>query len=198
MFAIDLRQIDALVAAEHREGEVRRAGLIGVRHRGMAVLFELKRRRPVVLHRVAQAMQRADAGVAAPREDEFFRAAHADQLVVDQIGRHADQRQPLPSLADRLMPGSEGDQMRKPLHGDAVAVVEVAADRIGEGHEFGHQSSVKRRRTRSRCRPACGCRSGRPPRRHCRLRRAISVSRRSAGTLCRIGSRAFAGPSSEK
>ena len=40
--------------------------------------------RPVVLDRVAEAVQRADARVPAPREDELARAARADQLVVDR------------------------------------------------------------------------------------------------------------------
>ncbi len=37
------------------------------------------------------------------------------------------------------MPGREGDQVREALHGDLVAVMEVAPDRLGEGKELGHQ-----------------------------------------------------------
>ena len=35
------------------------------------------------INRVAEAVQRADAGIAAPGEDELFGAAHADHLVID-------------------------------------------------------------------------------------------------------------------
>ena len=54
-------------------------------------------------------MQRADAGIAAPGEHELVDAAHADELVVDQVRRHADQRQALALLADHLVAGGEGE-----------------------------------------------------------------------------------------
>ena len=82
---IDLRQVDALVAAEDGEGQVGRAGLVGVRHRGVGMLLERQRLRPAVLDRVAQPVERADAGIAAPGEDQLVRRAHADQLVVDEV-----------------------------------------------------------------------------------------------------------------
>ncbi len=136
---IDLGEVDALIAAEHRKRQVGGAGLVGVRHRRVAVLLELKRLGPAVLHRVAQPMQRPDAGIAAPGKDELLRRPDADQLVVDQVRRHADQRQPLLLLADDLVPRGEGDQMREAFHGDAVAIVHVAPDRLGEGEERGHR-----------------------------------------------------------
>ena len=87
------RQIGAAVAAQHPEGQVRRACRVCRRHPGVRVLLELERRRPAVLDRVAEAVQRADARVAAPREDELPRAAGADQLVVDRCRASSGQRQ---------------------------------------------------------------------------------------------------------
>ena len=61
---------DPTIAAEERRRHVRRAGGVGVRHRRVAVLFELERPRPAALDRIAQAVQRPDAGVAAPGEHQ--------------------------------------------------------------------------------------------------------------------------------
>ena len=47
--------------------------------------------------------------------------AHADHLVVDQIGRHADERQVAKTLADGLMRGRRRDEMRETLEGGVVA-----------------------------------------------------------------------------
>ena len=47
-------------------------------------------RGPSILHRVAQPVQRADARIAAPGKLELRDAARADQLIVNQIRRHAD------------------------------------------------------------------------------------------------------------
>ena len=92
-----------------------------------------------MLDRVAEAVQRADAGVAAPGEDELARAAHADELVVDQVGRHADQRQVAPPLPDDLVAGRERDEVGEPLHRDRVAVVHEGRDRFGERHDLRHR-----------------------------------------------------------
>jgi len=83
-------------------------------------------------------VQRADAGIAAPREDEFARAPHADELVVDQVGRHADQRKVAPALPDDLMAGGEGDQVGEPFHGHGVAVADVFRNRVGKCKEAWH------------------------------------------------------------
>src|SRR5438445_5101823 len=74
----------------------------------MAMLFQLQRLRPAVLDGVAQPVQGAHPGIAAPRENELARAAHADELIVDQVGRHADQREVATALADDLVAGSKG------------------------------------------------------------------------------------------
>ena len=125
---VHLRQIRADIAAQHREGEVGGPGLIGIRHRGMAVFGELEPVRPVVLHRVAHAVQGADPRVAAPGEDEPFRATHADHLIVENVRRHADQSQSAPLLPDDLMASRIGNEVREALHCDRIAVPHMGGD----------------------------------------------------------------------
>ena len=126
------REVAARVAAEHAEGQVRGAGRVRRRHPCVRVLLELERPRPAVLDRVAQPVQRADAGVAAPREDELRRAAGADQLVVDDVGRHPHERQLAPLLPDQLVPRGVRDQVREALERDRVAVADERGDGVGE------------------------------------------------------------------
>ena len=127
------RQVGAGVAAQHRERQPRRARRRRRSPCRVRVLVDLERPRPAVLDRVAQAVQRADARVAAPGEDHLRRAAHADHLVVDDVGRHADERQVAAALADDLVAGGERDQVREALERDRVAVVHVFGDRVAEG-----------------------------------------------------------------
>ena len=103
----------------------------------MAVFLDLQRVRPALLHRVAQAVQRTDTGVAAPGEHQLLRAACTDQQVVDQVGSHADQRQVFPALADQLVAGGRRDQVSEAFEGDAVAIVDesVAPLRAGRGFQ---------------------------------------------------------------
>ena len=105
----------------------------------MAVLLDLDRMRPVVLDRVAEAVQRADPGVAAVGEHEPARGAHPDQLVVEQVRRHSDQLELAASLAQQFMPGGERDQVGEPFERDAVAVVDERRDRILECEDLSHQ-----------------------------------------------------------
>ena len=86
------------------------------------MLFQFELVRPAVLDRVAQAMQRADARIAAPGKNQLVDAAHADELVVDQVRRHADQRQTLAALADDLMGGGMRDQVGETFQRHRVAV----------------------------------------------------------------------------
>ena len=116
-------EVGAGVAAQHRERQARGAGHVAVGHAGVAVLLELQRRRPAVLDRVAQPVQRADAGVAAPGEHQPAGAAHPDQLVVDDVRRHPHQRQVAAPLADDLVAGGERDQVGEAFERDGVAVV---------------------------------------------------------------------------
>ena len=102
---IHLRQVGADVAAEDGERQAGRARLVGIGHGGVGMLLDRQRARPAVLDGIAQAVQRADAGIAAPGEDHLLGAAHADQLVVDEVRRHADQREVAAALPDHLVAG---------------------------------------------------------------------------------------------
>ena len=105
----------------------------------MGVLLELERRRPAVLDSVAEPVQGADARIPAPGEDQLPRAAHPDQLVADQVGRHADEREVFPPLPDQLVAGRVRDQVREALERDDVAVVDEGGDRVSERKDLGHQ-----------------------------------------------------------
>ncbi len=147
-------KVGSAVAPQHGERQVRRARRVGRSHPGVRVLLELERSRPVVLDRVAEAVQRADAGIPAPREDELPGAAGADQLVVDHVGRHPDERQLPPALPHELVPGRVRDQMREPLERDGLPVRDERRDRIGQAQDLCHvRLSLRTGRG--------GCRSGR-------------------------------------
>jgi hypothetical protein len=75
-------------------------------------------------------MERSNAGIAAPREDQASGAAGADDLVVDQIGGHANECQFAAALADDFVCRGERDQMREALHRDNVAVADGLLDGI--------------------------------------------------------------------
>src|SRR5262249_23926446 len=102
----------------------------------VAVLLDGERMRPPVLDRVAEAVDRAHAGIAAPREHEALRAAHADQLVVEDVGRHADELEVLAALANHFVAGGEGDEMREAFHRYRLAVSHETRDRVGERHDL--------------------------------------------------------------
>ena len=85
------------------------------------------------LDRVAQAMERTHAGIAAPGKLELGRASGADQLIVDEVRGHADQGQVAPPLADDLVARREGDQVRESFERHHVAVVYRIPDRIFQG-----------------------------------------------------------------
>ena len=82
------------------------------------------------LDRIPQPAQQPHARIARIGEYKPPRHAHADHLVVDDIGRHTDQRQVPEPLADRFMRGGMGNEMREAFERDARPVGEVAGDRI--------------------------------------------------------------------
>ena len=127
-----------MIAAKDRERQPGRARLVGVGHGGVRMLLDRDRLRPAVLDRVAEAVQRADAGIAAPGEHQLVGAAHADELVVDEVRRHPDQREMLAALADDLVPRRIRNEMGEPLHGHGIAIPDGRFDGLGEGQETGH------------------------------------------------------------
>ena len=126
-------EVAARVAAKHGEGQPRRARGVPIRHPRVAVLLELERRGPAALDRVAEAVEAADARVAAPGEDEAAGAAHADHLVVDHVGRHPHEREIAPPLTDDLVAGRERNKVRESLQRDGVAVADELGDPVSSG-----------------------------------------------------------------
>ena len=138
-----LDEVGAAVAAQHGEGQAGGPGGVAVGHPGVAVLLDLQRSRPAVLDRVAEAVQRADAGVAAPREDQLAHAPGADHLVVDDVRRHPHDGEVAPALADDLLAGGDGDEVGEPFEGERVAVVDQLGDRrLRASVIVGHSASA--------------------------------------------------------
>src|SRR5262245_9995801 len=102
------------------------------------MLLELERAGPTILDRIAEAVQRAHTGIAAPREDEPARRAHADELVVDDVGGHPHQREVTLFLSDQLMSRSMRNEVRETLERDGVAVANEITNRVCERNEPGH------------------------------------------------------------
>ena len=88
------------------------------------MLFQFELVRPAVLDGVSQAMQRADAGIAAPRKNQLGDAAHADELIVNEVRGHADQREPFAALTDDLVAGGMRNEMGEALKRDGVAIAD--------------------------------------------------------------------------
>ncbi len=72
---------------------------------------------------VTEAVERADSGIAAPREGERIGATGANHLVVDHVRRHAYQREMASTLADNLMAGRKRNQMGEPLQSHTLAIL---------------------------------------------------------------------------
>ncbi len=135
---IHLRQIAADIAAEDGAGQTGGARLIGVGHGGVRMLFQFQLLRPAVFHGIAETVQRADARIAAPRKDELVDAAHADQLVVDQVRRHADQSEMFAALADDLVAGGMRNEVGEAFQRHRVAVANGGLDGFGERRNTRH------------------------------------------------------------
>ena len=68
-------------------------------------------------------------------------AAAADHLVVNQIGRHPDQRQIREPLPDDLVAGRDRNQVSEALERHAVARTDEAGPRLRQWQEFGQAQS---------------------------------------------------------
>lgn len=137
-------QISAAVTAQNAERQVRRGRRIRGRHARVRVLLELELPRPVVLDRVPQAVQRADARVAAPREDELAGAGGSDQLVVDHVRRHPHKRQVAPLLPDKLVPRRVRNQAREALESDGVPISHEFRDGLRQGDDLSQRCCPSR------------------------------------------------------
>ena len=131
-------QIGAEVAAEERRRHAGRASGVGMGHGGVTVLLNLNRVRPSALDGIPQPMERPHAGIAAPGEHELPGGAAADHLVVEQVGRHPDQREIAKALTDDFVPGGERNEVGEPFEGDRVAGVDELADCVGKTEKSTH------------------------------------------------------------
>ena len=73
-------------------------------------------------------MQRADARIAAPGKLELANATRANQLIVNQVRRHADNRQVALRLANHFVPSGGRNQMRESFERNHVTVVDNVPD----------------------------------------------------------------------
>jgi hypothetical protein len=106
-------------------------------------LGDLQRLRPLALNGIAQAVEGAHPGVAAPGEGEFRGAAGPDHLVMDEVRRHADQVQVAALLPDDFVAGREGNEVREALERDTLPVFNVAGDGVLEAQErHGYSTTV--------------------------------------------------------
>jgi hypothetical protein len=83
-------------------------------------------------------VQGADTRIAAPREDELGCAACTDHLVVDDVGRHADQREMSLSLPDDLVAGSDRNQVSEAFQRHGVAVGHELRNGVAQRCDVSH------------------------------------------------------------
>ena len=83
-------------------------------------------------------MQGTYARVAAPGKNQLARTTGPDQLVVDQVGRHAHQRQVFLALTDDFMTCRCRDQVGKAFERDGIAVIDELLYRISQRKDFSH------------------------------------------------------------
>ena len=86
----------------------------------MGVLLDSERSREIALDRPPDSVQRADAGVAEPAEDELSGGSGGHHLVHQEIRREADQGEIPPPLPDDFVARGKGDQMGEPLEDHRV------------------------------------------------------------------------------
>ena len=127
------------VAAKDTEREVRRTRRIAGGHARVRVLIELERSRPAGLNRIAKPVERTDAGVPAPGENERAGAPHPDHLVVDDVGRHADEGELASALPNQLVTRGVRNEMREAFERHDVAVMDELSHGFGERDALSHQ-----------------------------------------------------------
>jgi hypothetical protein len=134
-----LGQLRPGVTPEHPERDVCRPRGIAGSHARVRVLVELQRRRPAGLDCVSEPVERANAGVAAPGEDERVGTAHPDHLVIDDVRRHAHEGQLAPALPNQLVTRGMRDEVREALERHDVTVVDQLAHGLGQRQALSHQ-----------------------------------------------------------
>ena len=127
-----------------------------------------------MFHGIAEAVQRSDTGIAAPREHQPPRASRADELVVNQVGRHSHERQVAAFLTDHFVSGGKRNEMGKSFHRDDVAIMNQLGNRLLQCDDLRHRSETPRS-----FRP--GSSLPHASRRHMRAARAEAGTRRPNG-----------------
>src|SRR3546814_4449092 len=99
---------------------------------------------PMMFNSIAEPMQRTDTGIAAPGKHQPISTAHADHLVVDDVGRHTDQGEVASFLTNDLMRCPKGDQMCKTFERNALAIADECRDHVrSEEHTSELQSLMR-------------------------------------------------------
>src|SRR5271166_360132 len=108
------------------------------------MIFDRDRARDAVLGRAPVIVAQPGADVARPGGDDGLHAAGADELIKENVGDRADERQIALVLADELVAGGERDERfeRQPER-DRGAVGDVLRDRIAHGHELGLHVTIR-------------------------------------------------------
>src|ERR1700756_808081 len=99
----------------------------------MAVFLDFERFRPPVLDRIPKSMQRSDTGISAPGKNKFSDTSGTDQLVINQIRRHTNQRQVPFALSNDFVPRRERNEMREAFECNRIAVANEFMNRLREG-----------------------------------------------------------------
>ncbi|MNX87170.1 hypothetical protein D3C86_1190840 [compost metagenome] len=104
----------------------------------MAVFFDFQRVWPLLLDRVTQTMQRTDARVTAPGENQLAGTTGTDQLVVDQVRGHPHQGQVFLALANDFVTRRRRDQVSEAFERNGIAVVYELLHRVVQRKNFSH------------------------------------------------------------
>jgi hypothetical protein len=88
--------------------------------------FEFVRCR--VFNGVSKTVQGTRTRIAGPRKHELLGASHSDELVVNDVRRHANEREFATPLADDLVTRRERNQVSKPLQRDSVAIMDLVSN----------------------------------------------------------------------
>lgn len=86
-------------------------------------------------------MERSNARIPTPREDQLLDTSSTDQLIVEKVWSEPNRGEVLLPLTDDLLSSSERNEMSETFKSHCVAVVEIGRDRGLKSHEFAHQYS---------------------------------------------------------
>jgi hypothetical protein len=91
-----------------------------------------------VLDRVAKSMQASHARVAAPGERQPLDQPRTDQLIDDEVGHHANEREVARPLPQQFVTRRKWHKMAEALDRDRGAVTDETFYRLWQRHDLGH------------------------------------------------------------